>query len=415
MTIREIQAKRSAVATEMRSIHAGAADGALSSEAQVRWTALSDQAESLAAQEQRAAMLDTLDRAATGQPLDAAFDRERDRVSLGDAIRAGLGATDHGAGRAREMSAEMARRSGRSPEGILWSMGHEKRVSTAAGSAANLIATNLQAASFIERLYAATRVKQLGATVLSGLQGNVDIPRLAGSTTAYWIADNAAVTASDATFDKVSLRPKTVGVLSEVSRLTLLQSTPSIDSLIESDMARVLALALDAAAISGPGTGNQPTGILNTAGIGNVAMGATGGALTYAAVVDLMGEIQDDSADAGALAFLSNPKVRRAAAKLTTTYNEPLTEEVVWQSMPRQFTTAVPSNLTKSTATGLSALIYGNWSDLIMGMWSELDILVNPYESTAYPKGNVQIRAMATMDIAVRHPESFAAIKDIVA
>jgi hypothetical protein len=48
-------------------------------------------------------------------------------------------------------------------------------------------------------------------------------------------------------------------------------------------------------------------------------------------------------------------------------------------------------------------------------VWSELDILVNPFESAAYSKGNVQIRAMVTVDIAVRHPESFAAITDIVA
>ena len=36
--------------------------------------------------------------------------------------------------------------------------------------------------------------------------------------------------------------------------------------------------------------------------------------------------------------------------------------------------------------------------------------VVNPYESTAYAKGNVQIRGMLTMDVQVRQPASFAAI-----
>ena len=84
--------------------------------------------------------------------------------------------------------------------------------------------------------------------------------------------------------------------------------------------------------------------------------------------------------------------------------------------MPNAFSNVVPSNLTKGTASGIcSALVYGNWSELLIGLWSELDVLVNPYSETAYSKGNVQVRAMMTVDIAVRHPASFAAILDLLA
>jgi len=93
----------------------------------------------------------------------------------------------------------------------------------------------------------------------------------------------------------------------------------------------------------------------------------------------------------------------------------PLGVEVMFQGLTPTITNNVPSNLTKGTGTGLSPVFYGNWSDLLIGVWSELDILVNPYEATAYAKGNVQIRAMMTLDLAVRHPESFAAIKDVLA
>ena len=47
-------------------------------------------------------------------------------------------------------------------------------------------------------------------------------------------------------------------------------------------------------------------------------------------------------------------------------------------------------------------LIYGDWSELLIGIWSEIDILVNPYETTAYSKGNISIRAMATVDTGLR-------------
>ena len=82
---------------------------------------------------------------------------------------------------------------------------------------------------------------------------------------------------------------------------------------------------------------------------------------------------------------------------------------------PLAISNLVPSNITKGAGVNLSALIFGNWSsDLLIGYWSAFDLLVNPYESTAYTKGNVQIRGMLTADIKLRHPESFAKTADII-
>jgi hypothetical protein len=79
------------------------------------------------------------------------------------------------------------------------------------------------------------------------------------------------------------------------------------------------------------------------------------------------------------------------------------------------FTNVVPGDLTKGTGTGLSAVIYGAFSDLVIGFWSELDVLVNPYAEGPYSRGNVQVRTALTADVAVRHPESFAVIRDALA
>ena len=35
-------------------------------------------------------------------------------------------------------------------------------------------------------------------------------------------------------------------------------------------------------------------------------------------------------------------------------------------------------------------------------------MLVNPYMESAYKKGNVALRIVLTMDVAIRHPEAFA-------
>ena len=52
-------------------------------------------------------------------------------------------------------------------------------------------------------------------------------------------------------------------------------------------------------------------------------------------------------------------------------------------------------------------LILGDFSQVLLGVWSEIDILVNPYAEPAYSRGGIQVRAMATCDVAVRHPKAF--------
>ena len=46
-------------------------------------------------------------------------------------------------------------------------------------------------------------------------------------------------------------------------------------------------------------------------------------------------------------------------------------------------------------------------------MFGHLEILVDPY--TDFAKGTVGVRALQSIDIAVRHAESFAAMQDAIA
>ena len=49
----------------------------------------------------------------------------------------------------------------------------------------------------------------------------------------------------------------------------------------------------------------------------------------------------------------------------------------------------LPVNTTKQVplATAKGQLILGDFSQVLLGIWSELDILVNPFDSTAYARG----------------------------
>lgn len=420
-TLAEIRAAIAKLQGEARSLVTTAGDAALSAEAEARFAAIEAEVATLKAAERRAAFLDEADRNAQGTSVDQGFANLTQGIGLLDVIRAGMGATDAVAGRAREASQEMERRSGRKAQGVFWDMRQPMEARTvttalpAAGPGGNLVPTDFRADLFIERLHAASRVRALGATVLNDLTGNVTIPRRKASVVAGWVAENSPLPNSDPQFDGITLSPKHAGVITEFSRNMVLQASPDVETLARNDMAATLAEVLDAAAIGGTGTNNQPRGILNTAGIGALALGTNGGTITYDNVADLVGLVDDANADGGAMAFLSNTRIRRALAKLKNQGGDPLGLPTVLQDKPAAWSNLVPSGGTKGTGVGLSSLIYGNWSDLLIGVWSPLDILVNPYESAAYSKGNVSIRAMMSVDVAVRHPESFAAITDAVA
>ena len=144
-------------------------------------------------------------------------------------------------------------------------------------------------------------------------------------------------------------------------------------------------------------------------------MGTNGLAMTVDTPADVMGKVAIADAPATSRGFLTNNKVMVAAMKLKDSQGRPFGLPQVFQNERAEYSSNVPSNLTKGSGTNLSALIYGNWADLLIGYWSAFDLLVNPFEATAYPKGNVSVRAMLTCDVAVRYAESFSASKDIIA
>ncbi len=430
MSLREMLERRSAITAELRALNDKPAgdNGDLSAEQRTRWDTLKAELETLEQRIGRQSLLDDAERRMQGQPLggtgDTHLDREMRSFSLVRAIASQVPNLNVDAGRERELSQEVARRAGRPFQGMAVPMSVfcqpvEQRVMTtaapASGPGANLIATDYRPGEYIDLLRNALVVRQLGARVLSGLVGNVAIPRLKEDATAAWVNEDQAIPTSDMAFGQTGLTPKHVGARTEFSRNMLLQTSPDIETLVRADFAAVLAQEVDRAAIFGSGAAPEPLGVLNTLGIGSVAIGTNGGPITFDAVADLQGAVDDANVTGAAMAFLTNTKVRRQAAKLKDSTGVPLGLGTIFQGGTLAVTNNVPADLTKGTGTSLSALLYGNWSDLLLGYWSEFDLLVNPFESAAYSKGNVQVRGMVTMDVAVRYPQSFAAIQDIAA
>lgn len=284
-----------------------------------------------------------------------------------------------------------------------------------------LVGTEHLGSSFIDLLRNAMKTRMLGARVLSGLVGDIAIPRQLTGSAAAFVAEAGALPESEPTFDQVPMSPKTIGAFTEFSRKLLRQSDPSVEMLVRSDLATGVGLKADQVGISGTGVAPEPRGVLNTTGIGDVAMAdPNGGPPTWPKVVDIWNEVAIDNADFGSTAWLTNSRV---IGKLMTTVKEAGEANYIVNKFPdaQGFTeigggrsgvsNQVPSTLTKGTGTNLSALIYGNWRDLLYGEWGTVDLLVNPFSLDT--TGQIRVSIYTEMDAVVRRPQSFSASQDI--
>jgi len=323
-----------------------------------------------------------------------------------------------------EASQAAQKKEGRDSRGIMVPadvLYRDLTTSTASGTAkaGNLVATDLLADRFIDVLRNKMVLNQLGATFITGLQGNVAIPRKTTASSAYWVGENAAPTESTnaPAFDQVTLSPKTLAAYVDYSRRLMLQSSLDIETLVRNDLATSIAVAMDGAAVAGSGS-NKPTGVLNTSGIGSVTLGTNGAAPTWAMVTSLVREVDIDNALNGAAAFLTNGQVK---AKLASTGKQTSGVEGNFilgpdvntlYGYPLVVSQQVPANLSKGSGSNLSAMIFGVWSELLIGQWSGIDLMADPY--TGSKEGTVRIVAFHDCDFAVRHPESFAECNEIV-
>lgn len=321
----------------------------------------------------------------------------------------------------REASAAAAQLMGRTPQGIMVPndvlQGSQRDLVAGTNTAGGFtVQTDLLETSFIDLLRNRLSVMAAGAQLLTGLNGNVAIPKQTGAATAYWVAENTAPTESQQTLGQVTLTPKTVGAYTDYSRRLLLQSSMDVEGFIRNDLAAVLALAIDAAALNGSGAAGQPLGLMGTAGIGSVAGSTNGAAVTWANIVALETAVAIANADVNKMGYLTNAK-QRGALKSTAKISG-VTTGMIWDGGDAPVngygctvSNQVPSNLVKGSSGAVcSAILFGNWADLIIGMWGGLDLMVDPY--TGSNAGTVRIVALQDVDVAVRNAVSFAAMLD---
>ena len=284
------------------------------------------------------------------------------------------------------------------------------------GDGGALVGTDRLDAQFIDLIRNRSAFLNSGLTMLSGLEGNVEIPKKLSSSQYYFVGENAEVANSKLTFGLVNMIPRTIGVRVPISRRMLIQASPDIENLVRLDMAESVALGMDYTIGYGTGSNGQPLGIVNTTGIGSVTLGGgtakafpttlggdgstTHNCGDWADYVDLETELAIDNLDAGSMSYVMNSVVR-GALKQTLRASSAGSDYIMTDAGTVNGYPTVISNQMQ-----INDVLFGNFADCVVGMWSGLDVVVDPYTQSA--SGQVILTVHQDFDVAVRRPQSFA-------
>lgn len=276
----------------------------------------------------------------------------------------------------------------------------EERANILAGTAtAGQEVVTEQKMALLEPLRSALVTVQAGATLLTGLQGDVSIP-VYGGTSALWKGEVVTAVDGGGAFSEVTLSPKRLTAFINVSKQFLLQDTLGAEALLMRDIVAAISGKLEATIFGVENvSATQPLGLFYTAPTGAI------GTATWANMVAMETAVDTSNALTGNLKYITNSGGRGVLKSTVKAANTGiyLCQNNEVNGYPLLATNHVASAL--QTGTNEFGIVFGNWADLVIGQWGGFDITVDPY--TAAKTGQVIITINAYFDAKVRRAESF--------
>lgn len=292
-----------------------------------------------------------------------------------------------------------------------------KALGEGTGSAGGYLVPEEYLGEVKDRITARAIVRRAGATVYPMATDTLNVPKVTGGATAYWVGENAQITSSDETFDQLQLVAKLLAAMVKVSNQLLSDASPSAEAAIRRDIAKVIALAEDNAFIAGTGTGNQPTGIINTTGVNEISLGVNGATPTFDDIYDALYQVENNNGLASS--WVMHPRTKTTLKKIKDSngnfiYNvaPSVKEPDSLVGLPVHLTAQIPTNLTVGTSTDCSYIIVGQFDEAIIGERTGLEFSTDQ-SGTAFEYYQTWIRAISRLDFGLRTPEVFCKVTGV--
>jgi len=286
-------------------------------------------------------------------------------------------------------------------------------ISGIGGAGKNIVATLLLAGRFIDALVVALVLReQLGAEVLTGLVGNIAIPK-GGSISGGWISQEGGnASKKNPTFGQITATPHTYGAYVDITRKLLIQSSLDVQAKVLEWLMYACANGLETAAFQGTGSSGQPTGLCTALNSGATAWSNTP---SFDKLINLIAATKTANSYRPSMKFVGNTGVWAALAKtrdfeiLTDGAETPKNVAAIGGSV-RLLDTAtdrvIGRQFVEANLMPNAKLLFGDFTQLTVCLWSGTDIVVDPYANDT--NGGLRIVALQDSDILIKRPESFA-------
>ena len=236
-----------------------------------------------------------------------------------------------------------------------------------------------------------------GATVLTGVKGNLVLPYMVGSSAA-WYAEDATASGTAGTFGAITLSPKRLSCVVAVSNMLLENDTVGAEQMIMNDVVGAISQAFEATVLgTAAGTATKPAGIFH---------GATVTGAANIAWSDIIGlETSVDSA---------NASLDSAAYLMSTGLYGDLKSIVKASGEGAGFLLDSDKKLNgyaadRSNNVAASHIAFGDWSKFVIAQFGNIRLTIDPYTLAA--DDCVRIVVNALMDGGIRYPGAIAVKK----
>lgn len=302
------------------------------------------------------------------------------------------------------------------------SLGNLVRAMTTAGGSA--IVPTVWAGELIDRARNMAAVLKAGAEIVPMNAKTVQIGRLTGDPAAAFRTEGSTITASDPTFDNVTLDAKTMSAL-VVGSLEWFQDASNVDDVVSQAIAQAIALQLDLASLygsitAGAGTINLPTppnprgvlGTLNAVATSSVLGAAVNGTTQTAGsiwneIIDTIFTVRDFNEAPNAMIW--NSKLARQYAKSYDSTGQPLMMPPAVDELDKHVSNQIPSYTQGTMASRATDVFVGDWTQLIIGQ--RLDVTIQTLTERYAENGQIGIVAHWRGDVQLARPRAFAAYR----
>jgi HK97 family phage major capsid protein len=399
MTLREILARRSAVADELRALNPEADESA------GRMDTLEAELRSLAARERQLALTDEAARRETPAETRAPVDGEtgiglRPEQRMADFHRAATGNDPAGLSVGRYLR-------GRMTGDWRGAEAEHRTLGTAVDSTGGFFVPEVISANLIDLMRAQSAVVQAGALTIPLTGGTMRLVRVVSDPTPHFRAEGALILESDGEFAALNLTAHSVAAMVRINN-ELLDDVPSFGPTIDRMLAGAMAAKIDWTALYGTGAG-MPLGLRGTPGVAEVVMGANGLSLPdYDAFLTLMQSVMEAGGTPDTVIYA--PRTAIKLAKLTTGIASDKTKLVApaeFSGLRKIVSPQVSWAETQGSSSVASSAFMGGFSSMALCIRQGITIETSRVADDTFARNQTLVRAIARFDVAVLRPAMF--------